>query len=278
MRTTPTSAVLSLAALCAIAAHPAVAAGQARDEARVTDPNGHPFRMPTVSPLESVYRLAPVHVTRGDRELWVGLGELGDRWSFWLHRRPEETFELSGAVHLKAASRFDLEQSSNPFIEITFRTGGYLRARYGKVAARLELYHVSAHLGDEYLLQENIEPVGTSREGLELLLQVAPVDGLILFGGPGALVRSAPGFRTASLRLGAEWEAPTARWARPFVGVDAFAWAEQDWDPQVAAEAGAALGNNARLTFLLGLGPSRAGQFLRDTETLIGLSFTYRRP
>jgi hypothetical protein len=250
---------------------------QTRAESNVTDPNGHPFRMPTVSPLESVYRLAPVYVTRGDRRLWIGLGELGDRWSFWLRQRPDEKFELSGAVHLKGASRFDLEQISNPFIEITYRVGGYLRARAGKVAARLELYHVSAHLGDEYLLQEDVEPVETSREGLDLLLQVSPIEGLIVFGGPGYLVRSSPGFRQGAFRLGAEWEAATDRWARPFIGVDTFAWAEQDWDPQVAAEAGAALGNNARITFLLGFGPSRAGQFLRDTETLVGLSFTYRR-
>lgn len=277
MQTARTVALIALASAGALSAHPAPAAAQARDGSGVTDPNGHPFRMPTVSPLESVYRLAPVHVTRGDRRLWVGLGELGDRWSFWLRERPEEKLELSGTFHLKAASRFDLEQITNPFIEITYRVGGYLRARYGRVAARLELYHLSAHLGDEYLLQENVEPVGTSREGLDLLIQIAPVDGLILFGGPGYLVRSAPGFREASFRLGAEWEAPSDHWARLFAGVDALAWAEQDWDPQVAAEAGAALGSNARLALLLGFGPSRAGQFLRDTETLVGLSFSYRR-
>lgn len=270
--------ILNLTAIAALVAGlPGSADAQTRAESHVTDPNGHPFRMPTVSPLESVYRLAPVHVTRGDRRLWVGLGELGDRWSFWLRQRPEEKFELSGTVHLKAASRFDLEQITNPFIEITYRIGGYLRARVGQVAARLELYHLSAHLGDEYLLQENVEPVETSREGLDLLLQVSPMEGLVVFGGPGYLVRSAPGFREGSFRLGAEWEAATDHWARPFIGVDTFAWAEQDWDPQVAAEAGAALGNNARITFLLGFGPSRAGQFLRDTETLVGLSFTYRR-
>ncbi len=152
---------MAAAAVVALSA-PAVAIGQTRAEAGVTDPNGHPFRMPTVSPLESVYRLAPVHVSRGDRDLWVGLGELGDRWSFWLRQRPDDRFELSGSFHLKAASRFDLESVQNTFIEITFRVGSYLRARYGKVAARVELYHVSSHLGDEFLIEESVEPLSTT--------------------------------------------------------------------------------------------------------------------
>ncbi|MFV1986356.1 MAG: DUF1207 domain-containing protein [Gemmatimonadota bacterium] len=258
-------------------ASPAEAVGQTRAESGVTGRTGHPFRMPTISPLESVYRLAPVHVSRGDRSLWLGLAELGDRWSFWLRQRPDERFELSGAFHLKAASRFDLESVQNTFVEITFRVGGYLRARLGKVAARVEVYHVSSHLGDEFLLEEAVERVSTSREGVDFLFQVAPADGLILYGGPGWLIRSTLPLATPSFRVGSEWESTADTWVRPYVGVDANAWAELDWNPQVATEAGIALGRNARLGLLFGFGPPRADQFLYETETLVGLSFTYRR-
>lgn len=272
------SAILSAVWLAALAGtNPRPLAAQERAETGVTDPNGHPFRMPTVSPIEPVYRIAPVHVSRGDRELWVGLGKFGDKWSFWLRQRPEERFELSGAFHLQAASRFDLESVSNTFVEITFRVGGYLRARFGKVAARVDLYHVSSHLGDEFLIEEDVEPLSTSREGIDFLFQIAPLDGLILYGGPGWLIRSSPDFEASSLRFGGEWESTREAWVRPYVGVDTYLWAEQDWKPQFAGEVGTALGRNARLGFLLGLGPARADQFLYETETLLGLSFTYRR-
>lgn len=38
-----------------------------------------------------------------------------------------------------------------------------------------------------------------------------------------------------------------------------------------------ALGPRARLGAMFGAGPSRAEQFFRESETLIGLGFSYRR-
>lgn len=267
----------SILALVCGAILTASAVAQGRDGTGVTDPNGHPFRMPTVSPLESIYRIGAIHVSRGDRSEWVALGDFGDRWSFWLRNRPEEDFELSGSFHLKAASRFELESLDNLFVEITFRVGGYLRARYGNVALRIEGYHESSHLGDEFLVENPRELISTSREGFDFLFQVSPASGLILFGGPGWIVRSALPFETMSFRAGSEWELSSDRWVRPYLGVDAYMWSELDWQPQVSAEAGVAIGRNARLGAHLGIGPSRAGQFFREEETLVGLMFSYRR-
>jgi len=272
MALVPTILTLACASLIASEAE-----AQPRSDTGVTDPNGHPFRMPTVSPLESVYRIGAIHVSRGDRSEWVALGDFGDRWSFWILERPEERFELSGSFHLKAASRFELESLDNLFVEITFRVGGYVRARYGRMALRVEAYHESSHLGDEFLVENPRELISTSREGFDFLFQVAPVSGLIVFGGPGFIVRSALPFEKVSFRAGSEWELESERWARPYVGVDAFMWSELDWTPQITAEAGVALGRNARLGVHLGTGPSRAGQFFREDETLIGLLFSYRR-
>ena len=241
------------------------------------DRDGHPFRSPTVSPLEAVYRLAPVQISRGERDRLVALAELGDQFPFWIHRRPEGPFELSGTVLASAASRFDVEGAENEFIEINYRVGVSLRARFRKLAARLELYHVSSHLGDEFLLDTGTEPISTSREGLELLVQGSPVSGMVLYGGGGLLFRSTLPFRTPSVRMGAEWERARDAFARPYVAVDAFVWSELDWDPRIAAEVGAALGRGGRLGLIFGFGPSRAEQFFRESETLYGISFSFRR-
>jgi len=249
----------------------------AQTRATISDRNGHPFRTPAISPSETLLQFAPVRVSRAGRSRLRLLAELGDRLGFWIHHRPEGDFELAGAIHARVASRFDLDESQNEFVEAHYRVGTYLRARYKRVAARFELYHVSSHLGDEFLVRTNREPIETSREGIELLLQGAPLPNLMVYGGPGLLVRSTRGFDRASARFGAEWERLGGPFARPYVGVDGLVWSELDWDAQIAMEAGIALGKSARAGFTVGFGPSRAEQFFREHETLWGLSLSFVR-
>ncbi len=236
-----------------------------------------PFPPPAVSPLEPRTRLSPVHVSRGERSRWVGLVDLGDRFPFWLvDPGGGASPALAASVAGGAFSRFDLESSQNDFIEVHYRVGLRLLARLGGLDARLELFHVSSHLGDEFLQRTGREPVSTSREGLELLLAGRPADGLRIYGGPGLLVRSSRGFEAASLRGGLEWD-PAVRWGpfRPYVGIAAFAWEELSWEPTAAAEAGLRFGNGRyRLALTAGAGRSRAEQFLREDETLVGITLS----
>lgn len=262
-----------------------------------------PFPPPAASPLEPRTRAAPVHVDRGPRHRWVALLDLGDRFPFWLSRpgcphTPDPASRsgpsgpapddregrgaaadgpaLAASVAGGAFSRFDMETSQNDFIQVHYRVGLRLLARLGGLDARLELFHVSSHLGDEFLLRTGREPVSTSREGLELLVAGRPAAGLRIYGGPGLVLRSSRGFDAASLRGGLEWD-PTARWGafRPYVGIEAFAWEELSWEPTAAAEAGLRFGGGRyRLALTAGAGRSRAEQFLREDETLVGITLS----
>lgn len=245
-----------------------------------------PFPAPLASPLEPRTRLAPVHVERGARSRWVGLVDLGDAFPFHLAGEragagpsdpddgasPRLLGELAGGAH----SRFDLEEHGNEFVEVHYRVGLRLRARYRELDARLELYHVSSHLGDEFLERTGREPVSTSREGIELLAAVRPVRHLRLYGGPGLLLRSTAGLGAGSLRAGVEWRPVGSRWGpfRPYASGELFAWEEVGWEPMAAGEAGLAFGDRYRIAVILGAGPSRAEQFLRQDEWLWGLSFS----
>lgn len=240
------------------------------------DINGHPFRIPTASPLESVLRLAPVRISRRDRRRTVGLATLGAILGFRIRGSEGDRFQLAGALHGNGASRFDLQGKQNQFIEITYRAGFYVRARLDGVAARLELYHVSSHLGDEYLLATDVEPISSSREGIELLVQVAPLSGLVVYGGPGWVVRSTLPYESTSVRFGADWEG-AGTGLRPYAALDVHSWSELDWDPKIAGEVGAAAGPHVRVGLMLGFGPSRADQFFRDSETLYGLFASFHR-
>ena len=275
------AATLLVAALLAAASG---AAGQTSIPADVGSPSdsvAFPFPRPLASPLEPRTRLAPVHVARADRRRWVGLVDLGDAFPFWIARPagdgapgPRLAASLAGGVF----SRFDLEGNGNEFVEAHFRVGARLRAELGGVEARAELYHVSSHLGDEFLLRTGREPISTSREGFELLVGGRPAGSLRLYGGPGLLLRSTEDLDPASLRLGVEWLPDGGgKGTRPYASGELFAWQELGWKPILAAEAGLAFGDGRyRAGLIGGAGPSRAEQFLREDETLWGLSVSAR--
>jgi hypothetical protein len=246
-------------------------------EEAIRDPNGHPFRSLASSPLEPVHRLAPVHVSRGEEEGWVALAELGDRLSFWIHRDAEGRFELAGALGIGAFSRFDLETTNNEFQEVHYRVGFMLRARYRGIAARADFYHISSHLGDEYLLRTGREPIDASREGIEILLQTAPHPWLLVYGGGGVLTRSTGSLRRLSARGGLELSPPSSSRIRPYLSLEVYGWEEVDWEPLAAMEGGIAIGAHSRLGLLFSTGPSRADQFVHENETLFGLGYSFRR-
>ncbi len=259
---------------------PAATSAQAGGEPStdgIRDRNGHPFRTPAGSPLEPVHRIAVLSTNRAGASGTVALADLGDRLGFWIRRDPDGEFELAGALHGGVFSRFDVAGPDQDFIEVHYRAGFLLRARLGAFAARAELYHVSSHLGDEFLVETGTEPISTSREGLEFLLQGSPIRGLTIYGGPGVLLSSSQRLDVLSVRGGADWESSRDPSARFFASADVFSWSELSWEPTISLETGAALGRRVRLGLLLSMGPSRAEQFFRDTETLFGVSVSYVR-
>lgn len=242
------------------------------------DRDGYPFRPPGSSALEPQTRLAPVHVARAGLERWEAMVQFGSELPLWLHRSGDGGgLELAGAAAGGLFSRFSLQAPTNEFVEASFRVGLQLRARYRAVAGRLELYHVSSHLGDEYMERTGRSRVSTSREGVALLLQAAPHPSLTLHAGPGFILRSSRGFRAPAVRAGAEWR-PSRRGdeeVSPYLAAEVFSWSERDWEPMLHLEAGLGLaGGRYRVGALLGSGPARTEQFFHDDETVWGLVFS----
>lgn len=283
-------AALALAGALHLPATGAAAAQAADGGGRCAGDGVRPFPPPAASPLEPRTRLSPVRIDRGERERWVGLVDVGDRFPFWLVRpgcpaaedptgvgerkSPRPGPALAASVAGGAFSRFDLESRQNDFIQVHYRVGLRLLARLGAVDARAELFHVSSHLGDEFLQRTGRDPISTSREGLEVLVAGRPVDGVRLYGGPGLVLRSSPGFDAGSLRAGLEWE-PAVRWGafRPYLGIEGFSWQELGWAPTATAEAGLRFGDRRYgLALTAGAGRSRAEQFFREDETLVGVT------
>lgn len=72
-------------------------------------------------------------------------------------------------LNLAAAvfAQFDLGTPSNNLINADYTVGLPLTYRRGRDCFRLKVYHQSSHLGDEYLLRQQTEPVSLSYEALE---------------------------------------------------------------------------------------------------------------
>ena len=265
-----------------LAASPAAAADASAAVDTVEPGTGAPFPAPAASTLEPRTRLAPVRVDRSGRNRWVGLVDLGETIPFRLHRADARApsgsppSALWGEVAGAAFSRFDLEGHGNEFIEVHYRVALRLRARWRGLEARVAAYHVSSHLGDEFLERTGRDPISTSREGLELLAAVRPVPDLRIYGGPGLVLRSTAGLDPGTARLGAEWRPADRRWGpfRPYAAGELLLRDELGWEPTASTEAGLAFGGRYRLALMVGAGPSRAEQFFRQDETLWGLSFS----
>lgn len=285
----PTALLAASALLAACVPTSAAAQAQSRPDAgpaasdTVAPAPDPPFPAPLSSPLEPRTRLAPVHAEREERSGWIGLVDLGEAFPFHLAGARNATARdgprpprLLGEVAGGAFSRFDLEEHGNEFVEVHFRVGLRLRGRWRGLDARLELHHVSSHLGDEFVERTGRTPVSTSREGVELLVGAEPGPDTRIYGGPGYVLRSTAGLDPATGRLGAEWRPDRPRWGpfRPYASAEAFAWEETGWEPTLSAEAGLAFAGRYRVAVLLGAGPTRAEQFLPADERLWGLSFS----
>lgn len=244
------------------------------------DASGYPFRAPTAAPAEPATRIGPLHTWALGEARWVAQVDLGERVPFWIRRPDGRGPALAGTLAGGVSSRFDLERSENEFVEVHYRVGFQLRAALGRLAARAELYHASSHLGDEFLLRTGREPVSTSREAVELLLQAELLPGLLAYGGPGVLLRSTRDLGRLAARMGLEWRGERIGGGalRPFLAADVLLWEETGWRPLFASEVGVSFaGGRFRVTGTLGAGPSRAEQFLPLDETVAGLLFTVAR-
>ena len=152
------------------------------------------------------------------------------------------------------------------------------------VTTQLRLYHLSSHLGDEYLMENRVSRDDISYEVIDLLASSDPTDFLRVYGGGGVLVNARPDLDPLMFQLGFELTS-TKSFAggllTPFAGTDVQLKQENDWVPEVAVLVGLRLADPAqapardlrRLELYARFyhGRSPEGQFYRDTLSSLAL-------
>jgi hypothetical protein len=174
---------------------------------------------------------------------------------------------------------FDLASDSFDLINADYRVAvpfTYARSFYALMA---RVFHQSSHLGDEFLLRDEVGRVNLSYEGFDVLLSMDLPYGFRVYGGGGYLFRTDPNsLERGSVQTGLEFAGRELGWpiGVPVAAVDVQLNEEGNWRPNISPRAGLQfgepLGFGRNLQFLLEYfdGKSPNGQFYDRTVRYIG--------
>ena len=181
-------------------------------------------------------------------------------------------------------AQFDLAAPSNDLINADYIVGLPLTFRRSGFSIRTKVYHQSSHLGDEYLLRDElIERKNLSFESLEFLAS-QEMGALRLYGGGERIFHREPQTVASKVLHGGAELRTGGRRAQFVVGVDAKASELHDWSPATSVRVGVQFARSgggvlpARLVMLLleaYQGPSPYGQFFQDDISYIGIGLHF---
>ena len=148
------------------------------------------------------------------------------------------------------------------------------------LAFMFRFFHQSSHLGDEYLLNNEVERINLSFEALDVMLSYVPRPWARVYGGTAVIVRSEPSnLDRWSLQAGAELRPITAKTNVPvqlLMAVDLQSWQQNDWVPDLSLIVGATLDpigeSSYRVDVLIRyyIGHSPNGQFFTEQIQTLG--------
>lgn len=159
----------------------------------------------------------------------------------WRGRREGDGVQLglSGAVF----AIFDVHAASKDLLNADYIVGFPLSIRHGVWSARARIYHLSSHLGDEFLLFPQRLQVGSrinlSYEELELLASWE-WKGLRAYGGRSRIFSSETPLGRERYQGGAEYRGAPGGWRRAqlMAGIDVQSWEQTRWDKDFGGKAG----------------------------------------
>lgn len=253
-------------------------------------PAGDLYEPPLADSREPRFHQSVVNVIGGSVASRIWLADHGEtiglvRWS-----RPRDGGVQVGILVAKFA-QFDLRTESNDLVNADYMIGIPVTFRRGAVTGRASLYHVSSHLGDEFLLATGTARVNVSVETLDARL-AREWRGWTFYGGGELAVRRSPGDLPAgALRAGVERRGFAERAAtnvrdrriQPVLAADVGALGSRG-GPRLSAKGGFELsasrhGTTARRSMSVlaeyFTGPSTFGQFYRERIRYAGLALQF---
>lgn len=243
-------------------------------------PDGLLYRSYVAGEKESRFSTAWLYGTDGN---WWWDSTLGGRVGivrYDPHRRDEGVWQLD--MEGAALVRLDMENSED-LHGVDFRFGVPLTWRNGPIAMKAGYYHISAHMGDEYLERNpGVERINYVRESLVLGVSRDLTEEWMAYAEIGCAFVASGGAKPLEFQFGLQYDAIAEDWkyAAPFAAVNVHLRQEVDFGGSINGMAGWRwTGSRNNRTWRTGLqvfhGKSAQYSFFRQTETLVGLGLWY---
>lgn len=222
----------------------------------------------------------------------IGMANMGGVIPFWRGSDVWVFDRLEACVHGAAWAVFDMKSKSMDLLNSDWSGGFPINATIGDYKFRFRLYHISSHLGDEYMLRPGVSE-GRKNPSFEAvdISAYAPVyfDNFYLYGSAGHIIHSDSTFPLQHLYFVAGAEYYAQQWAFnagglhgvPYAAIHSNFWEVFSFRPTYNAAIGITWNNQHHKDpqFSTSLeyfkGHSAEGQFGNTQSDYICLRVTY---
>lgn len=225
-------------------------------------PKGHLFEPILLDPLESqtygsVY---PAYWTDGKQYAGSIIPfAFGFAKPFYRHttapgKAEEWVLDLASFTQFEAYHDAQANVARRRIINTDYKISFIYNIRRGENNYRIRLYHLSSHLGDDYIFRNQITAPTPNAVNYELLdfTYSRVYHNWRLYGGAGIVLRNAEERKPVSAQFGAFYKKPSTHAARLVGGVDVKFWQQTNFRPGIHGGIGVEVGRTQNnLTFLL---------------------------
>ncbi|GAB4000437.1 hypothetical protein GCM10028807_53400 [Spirosoma daeguense] len=225
-------------------------------------PKGHLFEPILLDPLEAqTYgSVLPGYWTEGKKypgsivPFAFGFAKPFYRRTTEPGRAEEWVLDLASFTQFEAYYDYRVNKARRTIMNNDYKISIIYNVRRGDNNYRFRVYHISSHLGDDYIYRNQITAPTPNSVNYELLdvTYSRNVTNWRLYGGAGIVLRKSEERKLLSAQLGAFYKKPSAKAARLVGGVDVKFWQQTDFRPGIHGGIGIELGKTQNnLTFLL---------------------------
>lgn len=247
-------------------------------------PDGLIYRSYLAGPREA--RLAVIPTYDISQSRWIIDGTLGGRVALLRYGTEDPLLPRGFEIDVETAAfpRIDTSTSSWDLETVDFRWGVPLTYGVGPWEFKLAYYHLSAHLGDEYIINhiDDFTRINYVRDAVVLGVAYRIREAIRLYGEAGYAFHTDGGAEPWEFQVGAEYSQmePTGLRGSPFFAVNGWLRQEVNYGGSLTAQAGwqwrgYGSGHLLRVGAQYFLGRSVAFEFFRNYEKLIGLGVWY---
>ncbi|WP_338873748.1 DUF1207 domain-containing protein [Spirosoma sp. SC4-14] len=225
-------------------------------------PKGHLFEPILLDPLEArTYgSVLPFYYTDGEKYKGsIVPFAFGFAKPFYRHttepgKSSEWVLDLASFTQFEAFHDNKLNKARRQIMNTDYKISIIYNIRRGVNNYRIRVYHISSHLGDDYIFRNQITAPSPNAVNYEQLdgTYSRNVNNWRLYGGIGFVLRKTEERKLLSAQLGAFYKKPSDKATRLVGGVDIKFWQQTDFRPGIHAGVGVEVGRTQNnLTFLL---------------------------